>query len=65
MNEINEMLLQNNYNYKNLELKNGFIIMKINDAELYAINKVLTKDIAWKLNVKFGHIGFRKLRLIF
>ena len=47
------------------KLMDGILIKEINSDELYVVNKELAYEILESLHNKFGHIGSRKLWLLF
>lgn len=63
--KIKNMLNYNNNNYKSYKIIDECVIKKLNELELYVINKDLTKEIAMEIHLKYGHIGVKKTWLIF
>lgn len=57
--------IQNKQVYKGFFIKEDLIIKKIGDQELYVIDENLAIKILNDLHLKFGHVGIRKLWLIY
>lgn len=51
--------------YKRAYKKNGVYVKDINGEELYVITKEMAIEIVWRLHVENGHIGARKVWMVF
>lgn len=58
-------LVQTNTRYKGYEEKNGFLIKKIQEKELYVVTKEYATEVVKDLHETYGHIGSRKTWLLF